>query len=198
MSDHGSRETIVSKTVLTCEDNIWIDVYGNSRIFFTYTFTISLCFPNRSFRIDTALLYPSTEWDKASTVFRTLASSNSLRYVNLVTGGTLVLSIVSEYWPQNLGQSAYVPLNLVITSFGSFASPTEVSTGDFWLPALIWKSSCNFSFVSWSLISWFRTAFFLLVLVSLLPFPCFPTIFQDFRCDCPLLQFLRLSHRSTR
>ena len=54
-------------------------------------------FPNRSLRIDTALLYPAAEWGKASTVFLTLKSSNSLRYANLVTGGTLVLSIVSEY-----------------------------------------------------------------------------------------------------
>ena len=71
----------------------------------------------------------------------------------------------------------------------------EVSTDDVWVPALSWRFSCNFSFVSRS--------FIMNCIFSSLP--CFllliflgPAILQHFRYDHLLLLFLSQLHYSSR
>ena len=54
--------------------------------------------------MDLTRLYPSKVDGKVSTALFTL-SNNLIGYLNLMINATLVLSIVSENWPQNLGQS---------------------------------------------------------------------------------------------
>ena len=93
---------------------------GKDTIFWTYALTISLSLPYLDLRMVFALLYPSVVKGSPSMVTRTLGSSNSFKYKNLVTFAMAARSIFVLNWFENLSQSVGTPLNFIMTGFGSF------------------------------------------------------------------------------
>ena len=85
-----------------------------------WALTTSLGFPYFPSNILFALLYPAEVKGNPSIMLLTFGSRSSFKYDNFITEANLELSVSTLNRFQNLVQSKWVPLNLVISNCGNF------------------------------------------------------------------------------